>query len=361
MRFYVKKNTPGRIIKRFQVNGNNTACSYFIYYFIHWWLQKGLQDSAYQNYKILLVFYPGRRLREAYSQERIKNFVKWGALFYFFLTSCSVRYFLFIFIFFGLKLFSSSQNPDTLYVNYFSQAAFANDENGDVKGLEMDIIREYVIWLKTKKQVTTPIKPVKFTDWSLFYTKTKEGPKNTIGLGSVTLNAERLKDIDFTSAYLKNVSFCITNGNVPEIKTKTPDEIVKVLGHMSAVTLTNSTLNKHLLELKKMYIPDLKINLQLNEVKILDEISRNILVFGYVDAVSFWFYLKNNPTRFLKTQKVLNRSDEELAFILPKNSPHKALYNEFFNGATGFKKNKNYRAILEKHLGTYMTQNMAIN
>ncbi len=60
-------------------------------------------------------------------------------------------------------------------------------------------------------------------------------------------------------------------------------------------------------------------------------------------------------------QKALNQSKEELGFILPKGSQHKALFNEFFNGAAGFKKSKAYKAILEKYLGAYMTQTMSVN
>ena len=52
---------------------------------------------------------------------------------------------------------------------------------------------------------------------------------------------------------------------------------------------------------------------------------------------------------------------EELGFIMPKASPHKALFNEFFASPGGFKTTKNYRVILEKYMGSYMTQNMAIN
>lgn len=266
-----------------------------------------------------------------------------------------------ILLFASTVISSFAQNSDTLYINYFSQVAFAQDNKGEVEGLEVDIINEYLTWLRTKKQMTVPVKYVKFTDFALFYSKTKTASKNTIGLGSVTINGERMKEIDFTSAYLKNVSLCITNGNAPEIKSKTPDEIVKVLGNMTALTLTNSTLNKHLTDIRKAYIPDLKITAESSEVKILDEISRNILFFGYVDAVVFRFYLKNNPQKFLKMQKVMSKSHEELAFILPKGSQHKNLFNEFFNGATGFKKNKNYKAILERHLGNYMMNSMAVN
>lgn len=200
-----------------------------------------------------------------------------------------------------------------------------------------------------------------FTNFSEFYTTTKSSGKNTIGLGSVTINADRSKEIDFSSGYLKNVAFCITNGNAPDIKSKTPDEIIRTLGSMTALTLTNTSLSKYVADIKKTYIQDLKISYETDEVKILDAISNNVLNFGYLDAVGFWFYLKNNPRRFLKMQKILNQSKEELGFVMPKGSQHKALFNEFFSGPAGFKTTKTYREILERYLGSYMTQNMAIN
>lgn len=264
-------------------------------------------------------------------------------------------------LFFGMLLTSPAQNHDTLCINYYSQYAFAEDKDGELKGLEVDIIREYVNWLQASKKLTVIPKFVKFTDFDQFYSRSYKASKNHIGLGSVTVNAERLKEADFTSPYLKNVSFCVTNGNAPDIKTKTPDAIVRVLGHMTALTLTNSTLHQRVLEVKRGYLPDLRIVGRHDEVSILNDIAGNVLYFGYVDAVSFWFYLKTNPQKFLKIQKALSHDREELAFLLPKGSPHKKLFDEFFSGPAGFKKSKAYRAILEKHLGTYMTQSMAVN
>lgn len=234
-------------------------------------------------------------------------------------------------------------------------------EGGINKGIEIDILNEYVLWLKSKKKFNITLKYVAFTDFDAFYTATKTSKKNTFGLGSVTISSERATEIDFTAAYLKNVAFCVTNGHAPDVKTKSGDEIMRSLGTMNALTVANSSLNKYVLELKKNYLPDLKITYKSDEIKILDEISKNVLCFGYVDAVGFWFYLKNNPGKFLKMQKGLNQSKEELGFILPKGSQHKALFAEFFTGPTGFKNSPGYRAILEKYLGAYMTQNMAIN
>jgi ABC-type amino acid transport substrate-binding protein len=254
-----------------------------------------------------------------------------------------------------------AQKTDSLIVNYYAQSPFAENVNGEVVGVETEIVQEYVAWLKTKKSITTIVRYNKFTDFDKFYSTTKSASKNTIGLGSVTVNSERAKEVDFTSAYLKNVSFCVTNGNALDIKTKTRDEIVRVLGSMTALTLTNTTLNKYVNDIKKSYINDLKIINQESEKKILDEIARKVLFFGYVDAVGFWFYIKNNPQKFLKTQKVLSQSNEVFAFMLPKGSPHKVMFGEFFEGPNGFKNSKTYRDILEKYLGPYMTQTLAIN
>lgn len=263
-----------------------------------------------------------------------------------------------ILLFLVCNLFGFSQTNDTLYVNYFDNAPFSSGVGVDSKGLEIDLASDYINWLNTTKKMTVIPKYTAFKDFDKFYASVKNGSKNTIGLGSVTMSNEKLKEIDFTCGYLKNVAFCVSNGNAPDIKVKTPTEIIKTLGSMTALTVTNTTLNKYVNELKKDYLTDLKITWQPNGTKILDEIARNVLYFGYVDAIGFWFYVKNNPSKFLKIQKPLIQAKEEFGYILPKGTNQKNLFNEFF---TSFKKTKNYHLILEKHLGSYMSQMMAIN
>ncbi len=264
-------------------------------------------------------------------------------------------------LFVGLSQINLAQSIDTLNVNYFNNMPYAFEEGGNQKGIEIDIINEYVSWLNNKKNKSVFIKYNPKDNFETFFGSIKNAQKNTIGLGSVTIGAEKAKWVDFTTAYLKNVAFCINNGHAPDIKSKTPDEVVKVLGSMTAVTMENTSLNKYCSEIKKLYAKDIKIIFLPNETKILDEITKNVLYFGYVDAISFWFYLKSNPRKFLKTQKELNQSKEKFGFIVPKGSPHKALFDEFFSGANGFKNTPAYKAILEKYLGAYMIQNVSIN
>lgn len=254
--------------------------------------------------------------------------------------------------------FCFSQPSDTLYIHYLDHPPFSTFENGAPKGLEIDIINDYILWQKTVKKTTVVPKYTGFKDVDELYASVKNSSHNTIGLGSITVSADKTKEIEFTAAYLKNVAFCISNGNATDIKAKTQPEIIKTFGVMTALTVTNTTLNKYVNELKKSYLPDLKMMAQPSSTKILDEIAKNILYFGYVDAVTFWVYVKNNPGKFVKIQKPLIQSKEEFGFILPKGCNQKNLFNEFF---TGFKKTKNYPLILEKHLGSYMGQIMAVN
>jgi hypothetical protein len=264
-------------------------------------------------------------------------------------------------LFFVLAGLFSHGQKDTLLLNYYSRSPFAYTENGSAKGIEVDIMNEFILWLKAKKKIDIAFRYTEFSDYTAFYNSVKSGSKNTIGLGSATIAQDKLKEIDYSTPYLKNVAFCITNGNAPDVKTKNADEIVRSLGSMNALTVPNTALNKYVNDIKKSYIQDLKIVYHTDEERILDEISRNVLSFGYVNAIGFWFYVKNNPGKFLKMQKILSQSKEQMGFILPKGAKYKLLFDEFFSGPGGFKTLPSYRAILERNLGSYMAQNVAIN
>lgn len=256
---------------------------------------------------------------------------------------------------------SKAQTADTLQLCYYKQSPYAFNDNGIVRGIEVEIIQEYLKWLELTKKVKAPVKFLEYSSFEDFYFSFKRLSGNRIGMGSVTINTERTKELDFTAPYLKDVAFLITNGNSPDIKTKTPTDVMRALGSMTAVTMNNTSLHKYMLELKKEHLRDATIVFEQDETKILDDISKNVLHFGYVNAVTFWYYLRSNPKRFLKMHKALSKSTQNLGFILPKESVHKAWFDEFFVGPTGFKKSAQYRALLEKYLGTYMAQNIAVN
>lgn len=252
--------------------------------------------------------------------------------------------------------FCFSQN-NNLKINYLVHAPFAIKDSTGPKGIEIDLINEYVLWLKATKKLDISITYNPFTDYNSLLTETKNTGQKSIALGACITGFEKTSEVDYTTPYLKNLSFCITNGNAPDIKTKSQADIYRVLSSMTALTVNNSNLSSCINEIKKLYVKDLKVTFVNSETDILQQISKNILNFGYVDAIEFWLYLKNNPNKFLKIQKSLDQTKETFSFMIPKGSEHKKLFDEFF---TTFKTGTKYRMILEKYLGGFMTQNMAI-
>lgn len=196
----------------------------------------------------------------------------------------------------------------------------------------------------------------KCADYASVITETKKDPKS-MGMAAAITMFEKMPEIEYTTPHLKNLSFCITNGNAPDVKTKNAPEIMKALGSMTALTIDKSNLQSCVGEIKKLYVKDLKINFLNSENEILNSIAKNVLHFGYVDAIDFWMFLKANPNKFLKVQKSLDQSKETFSYMVPKGSEHKKLFNEFF---TTFKTGVKYRLILEKYLGGFMAQNMAM-
>lgn len=243
-----------------------------------------------------------------------------------------------------------SQKLDTLYVNYYENYPFAYTESGNLVGIEVDIVQEYVTWLK-KKGVNLVVNYKPYTEFSAFYNSIKGGNTKTIGLGSVTSNSDREKELIVSPPYMQNVAVLISSGSVPTIKSKTNPEVENVLGKLSAVVVNGSSHEKYVRDIKEKFVPGLKITQVETQNKVLESVISNPAQFGYVDIIAYWAFLKRNNGKYIKMQKIFNEPKEYLGFIMPKSSVHSAYINEFFESGFGFTATKMYHQILEKYLG----------
>lgn len=240
---------------------------------------------------------------------------------------------------------------DTLNVNYYENFPYAYTENGVLKGIEVDIIKKYVEWLKLQKDIITIVNYKGYKEFSEFYNAVKKGGPRNIGLGSVTITEERTKEVAFSPAYLRNIAVLITNGAVPSIKNPTTEEVNKVFGQMEALAVNESSHLKYMNAIKSSYLPTMQINGTETQNAILDKIAKDGKSYGYVDIVAFWAYIKKNKKTYLKIQKAFNQPYEDLGFVLPFGASHFSSLNEFFENGFGFTSTKIYHEILQKYLG----------
>lgn len=244
---------------------------------------------------------------------------------------------------------AAKAQKDSLIVHYYENFPYAYTESGKPKGIEIDIIEAYAAWMKEKGGSMTVIyKPYK--EFSTFYNSVKDGNSRVIGLGSVTINSEREKEVSVSAPYLQNVAVLITAGKVPTIRTRSSDQVAKSLSGLKAIVVNKSSHTGYLNELNAA-IAGLKVETTETQNKVLEKIVSDNSYFGFVDIIAYWAFVKSHPSDFLKIQKAFNQPKEYLGFIMPKKSAHLASINEFFESGFGFTATKAYHQILEKYLG----------
>jgi ABC-type amino acid transport substrate-binding protein len=255
---------------------------------------------------------------------------------------------------------------DSLQVNYYENFPYAYKEGSTLKGIEIDIVAEYVAWLKQKKNINVKVNYTPFSEFGNFYTSVKNGNSKVIGLGSVTQNADREKEVVFSPAYLENLAVLITDGSIPTIKSKDANGVSKILNGMTGIVVNKSNHVAYMNNIKKLYnqtpheVADLLINTTEKQSTVIETIAKDKKVFGYMDIVAYWAYVKANPTKFLKIHKVFTEAKEYLGFILPKKNAHEVYLNEFFESGFGFTSTKVYHQILEKYLGYEIIESVEI-
>jgi ABC-type amino acid transport substrate-binding protein len=241
-----------------------------------------------------------------------------------------------------------SQNKlDTLHVYYLENYPYSYTRNDSIKGIEIEIIKEFISWAKYDGYNFLPVYK-KFDEFDVFYESVKNAGPKVIGLGSVTITKKRLTDVSFSPPYIKNVSVLLTYSGVQTFKNK--NDIRKEFSGKAAITLKNSMYEKYILAIKKQYVPNLKLQYSDNEFSTIEAVACNSELFAYCDILSYWTYLQKYPNKTVKIQKVFTEDQDNLGFITPKNTAYRFTLAEFFESGFGFISGKRYTEILEKYL-----------
>lgn len=244
------------------------------------------------------------------------------------------------------RMKNSKTIPMEIY--YFEQEPFAYTQNNNLMGVEIEILQKFAEWTQTRKGVKLDVKYTPFKKFEEFYKAVVSGSTFVIGAGTVAINEERKNDVLFSPPYLNNVSILISNGNAESIYNY--EEIAGKWKNMKGITTKESVHSQYMEELKKKYLPGLNIEMVKSPLEVADRIGQQTNYIGYIDIVTFWNYLKKSNV-FIKIQRIFSINNEKFGFIMPKNSELHGLITEFFESGFGFTATKNYRDILEKHLG----------
>ena len=244
---------------------------------------------------------------------------------------------------------ATANKKSEMNVYYFDNEPYAyKNDKGVLVGIEVDIMKSFVNWLKEEKGIELKLNFMLFNEFNTFYNEMRAAPINTIGLGSVTITDARSKEVKFSAPYLKNVSVLITDGSVPTARNE--EDLKNDVLSLAPVTIKGSIHQTHLDELYKKEDMDREYVYVSDAIEIPMKIKESAKYYGYVDVISFWKYLKSNTDHYVKMHAIANKTNEVFGFVMPSLTDWDGAINEFFESGFGFTSTKEYHSILEKHL-----------
>jgi putative glutamine transport system substrate-binding protein len=237
---------------------------------------------------------------------------------------------------------------------FLQEDAFAYvDAAGKPAGLEIDIFNQFVNWLKHTKGVTLEVDYVAEPSFQKFYTGVKGGAANVVGLGTVTILDRRKTEVQFAPPFINNIALLVSHASVPDLSKLS--QISDAFAGKKAIVAKGTTLEEHMLNLKKTYWPNLKIETVASQMDVVRKVAEDPSYFAYMDLSIYWpAYDKDNLP--IKRQSVGDLSTETFGFIMPLGSDWNEPLTEFFNIGSGYRATNSYKSILMKHLGGEVTK-----
>jgi ABC-type amino acid transport substrate-binding protein len=221
------------------------------------------------------------------------------------------------------------------------------DKSGQLTGICVDIMHDFVEWVNVHKGVKIEAKFV--GDGSSFrgmYDKTKAATGGVFGLGNVTITEERKKEVKFSPPIITNFAILITQPAVPTLAKL--DDISKTFANLTAYTAKGTLNEKRIMDLKKTF-PAMKVKTTTTSQETLEKVFADPNSFAYLDLA---FYIEAVQLKKpVKRHPVGDKAAEQFGIVMPLNSDWGPVFDEFFKADGGYLNTREYKTILVKHLG----------
>lgn len=237
-----------------------------------------------------------------------------------------------------------SSGKGTLTVLYYVQPGIISDKDGKMSGLCVEILNDFVGYIKTKhgKDVTLKYEPALAFDKFLSSVLSNN---NLLGATNVTITEERKKIMKFTPPYLINPLVMLTHKDAPSLSNLS--EISSKFADFNAEVISGSVHQGKMEKIKKDYLPKLKIQLASTAEQILKDLSANPKLFTVLDFPEFVDATRKKLP--LKRQAVDLGEPQNIGMMMSKQNDWEEVWKEFLT--TDYRKSPKYRRMIADNFG----------
>jgi len=218
---------------------------------------------------------------------------------------------------------------DTVELNVFwfvSKPFIYKDAKGKLTGIEYDILNEYKSYLQNKYEVYLQLNWIEADSFGNIIDRIQAAETdNYVGVSAFSITSDRKEKVDFSHPYLADFTVLVSSEGTPIQKTL--DEVNKTLSQMEAVTISGTTYEEFLFQLKQQLQVDFNITYINSDKNVLNEVSKADNRFGFIDLPIYLMLIKNGGN--LTRQNFFTKRGNGYAFMFPEASKWKMRMDSF--------------------------------
>jgi len=179
----------------------------------------------------------------------------------------------------------------TLVIAFSENSPFIyTDAQGNMAGIEFEIMEDFVLFVDENYGVNLDLEFEHLYDFASLVDTLKNSQRPILGMASISSLEERKKDFKITDPYMPDIEIIISSRDFGSISSLA--EFASMVKNNRAITVTNSTFERNLLELQKDYFPEMKIEYVRHVDFLIEEISNADDAWGYVSLPNYLSYYR---------------------------------------------------------------------
>jgi ABC-type amino acid transport substrate-binding protein len=232
-----------------------------------------------------------------------------------------------------------------LTVVYYEQPGLIQEINGELKGVCVDILKDFAAYVKAKHGKELNIKYASNQKEFANFLALVQNSTNVLGVTNTSITSERKKVLKFTPSFMSTPVVLLTHESVPTIKSY--DQMGKAFVGFTAEVIAGSTHVKVTEDIKRNNLPGLTIKQVGSSDIVLKDLAANPRLFSILDFTEYVSVVRKHLP--IKRHELDFGSAQELGFIMSKQSDWDGIWNEFLTQE--YRKSVSYKKIISENLG----------
>ncbi len=234
----------------------------------------------------------------------------------------------------------------TVTVYWFPNDPFGyQDANGQMKGIEVDIMKGFQKYLKEHDGIDLSIRWVQENTFKDVLARIKaDSTAGIFGVAGFSFTEERKTFMKFSPSYMADMAVLVSTQDIPIVRSR--EDLKKYFDGATAYTAQGTILEKELIQLRDENGINFKIAYTGGSTELIEVLRSHSKSFGYLNLPIYLMDVNKGLSK-LNRQSYLTKRYEGRGIGLPKKSDWDKPLNEYFASAE-------FRDNIETFIGQYI-------